>query len=93
MASVAEAIKEVNYIPEKKISIAERGVAIAEKVQKITENEVFNELLKIDIPEYELLDAFLFLIKSQQKIRAFLGVPAYMHKELGSKMMVEAKDP
>ncbi|KAG1337827.1 hypothetical protein COCNU_04G001330 [Cocos nucifera] len=89
-SSTAEAIKEATSIAEKGLLIAERGVAIAEKVQKrIAKDEVFHELLKIDVPEHELLDVFLFLIKSQQKIRAFSGVP----KELLSKMTAEAKDP
>lgn len=54
---------------------------------------MFNELLKINVIQYELLDAFYFLIESQQKIKAFFRVLAYMHKELLSKMMVEAKNP
>lgn len=50
-------IKEANYIVEKGLSIAKRGIVIAKKMQKVAEDEVFNELLKIDVPGHEVLDA------------------------------------
>ena len=80
--NVAKAIKEGN-------AIAERGIAIADRASPrcYNEDEIFDELLNIVVPEPLQLDAFLFLIKSKANMRAFFGVPSNRRWELLSKLM------
>ncbi|KAK9288926.1 hypothetical protein L1049_017397 [Liquidambar formosana] len=87
IASVADAIREGNII-------VERGIAIAAQSRPrcYSEDEVFSEILNIGVPEHLQLDAFLFLIKSQPKVRAFFGVPSDRRLELLMKMMYESRD-
>ena len=75
LSSVADAIREGNII-------AERG-----RPRIYSEEEVYAELINIGVPENLQLDAFLFLIKSAAKMRAFFAVPNDRRYELLLKLM------
>lgn len=75
-------IRESNIIAEKGIDAIERG-----RPKVYSEEEVYAELLKIDVPDHIQLDAFLFLIKDSSKVRAFFAVPSERRLELLQKMM------
>ncbi|KAK9273777.1 hypothetical protein L1049_018587 [Liquidambar formosana] len=87
IASVADVIKEGNIIEEKGIAIVEKGRPCC-----YPEDEVFSEIMNIRLLEHHQLGAFLFLIKSQLKVRAFFGVPSDCRLELLMKMMYESRD-
>ncbi|XP_062085441.1 uncharacterized protein At2g29880-like [Humulus lupulus] len=75
LTSVADALRKGNII-------AERG-----RLRIYSEEEVYAELLNIEVPEHLQLDAFLFLIKSAMKMRAFFAVPKERRYELLLKLM------
>ncbi|XVF68006.1 hypothetical protein PTKIN_Ptkin10aG0168000 [Pterospermum kingtungense] len=79
---VAKVMREGNAISEKLVAIQERC-----KQRCYSETEVFEELVNIGVPDYLQLDAFLFLINSPPKMRAFFGVPKELRQELLIKMM------
>ncbi|XVF88035.1 hypothetical protein PTKIN_Ptkin19aG0017000 [Pterospermum kingtungense] len=79
---VAEVMRVGNAISEKLVAIQERC-----KQRCYSETEVFEELVNIGVPDYLQLDAFLFLINSPPKMRAFFGVPKELRQELLIKMM------
>ena len=81
LTSVADALREGNII-------AERG-----RPHIYSEEEVYAELLNIEVPEHLQLDAFLFLIKSAAKIRAFFAVPRERRYELLLKLMFPGGQP
>ncbi|KAI9180607.1 hypothetical protein LWI28_006482 [Acer negundo] len=71
MNNVADAIREGNVI-------AEIGIAVIEKTRPriYEEQDIYAELLKIGVPDNVQLEAFLFLVKSPLKTRAFFAVPS-----------------
>ncbi|OMO97525.1 hypothetical protein CCACVL1_04536 [Corchorus capsularis] len=80
--NVVEAIREGN-------DIAAKGIVVLEKKGQptYTEDKVYQELVRLDIPKGILLDALLFLVKNDKNCRAFFAVPTSLHKELLYKMM------
>ncbi|KAK9284663.1 hypothetical protein L1049_023839 [Liquidambar formosana] len=87
IASVSDAIKEGNINSNKGIATAEKG-----RLHCYSEDEVFSEIMNIGLPEHLQLDAFLLLIKSQLKVKAFFGVPSDRLLELLMKMMYGSRD-
>lgn len=85
--NVAQAIKEGNAIAEKGIAVVERA-----RPRCYTEEEVFVELQNIGVRGSLLLDAFLFLIKSQANMRAFFAVPSNLRLDILSKLMTEGNN-
>ncbi|KAK1563637.1 hypothetical protein Q3G72_030491 [Acer saccharum] len=75
MNNVADAIREGN-------KIIERG-----QPHRHLEQEVYDELINIGVPEELQLDAYLFLIDSESKKRAFFAVPSERRYELLLKLM------
>jgi len=81
---VAASIRQGNEIAKKGLvimiqgyEIAKEGLAIMERGHPCcySEDEVFSELVKIEIPMDVQLNAMLFLIKDPAKMKAFFRVP------------------
>ncbi|KAL5571102.1 hypothetical protein UlMin_020699 [Ulmus minor] len=82
MNNVADAIREGNVLIEK-------GILVFEKTRPCLyeEQDIYAELLKIGIPDNIQLEAFLFLVKSPLKTRAFFAVPSPRRYEFLLNMM------
>ncbi|KAL5566274.1 hypothetical protein UlMin_029438 [Ulmus minor] len=80
--NVAEAIRERNIITEKGITILEKG-----RPHLYFEEEIYAELVSIGTPNHLLLDALLFLGKSQSKVRSLFAFPRERRLEMLLKMM------
>ena len=91
---VAEAIKEGNRIAEKGLVIVEKQIAIVERarLRVYSDDEIYDELMKIGVPEHLQLETFLFLLKHPTHKRAFFGVPSEHRLELLYKLMYGQND-
>lgn len=87
MTDVTGALRGGGTIVEKMVTVLERG-----HPRIYSEDEVCQELLNIEIPDELQLDAFLFLIKSASKTRAFFAVPKQRRRTLLLKMMHTSTD-
>jgi len=64
-------------IAEKEIVAMERGWPHC-----YSEDEIFTKLKNIGVPNHFQIEAFLFLIDSQSKMRAFFGCPGERRRKL-----------
>ena len=80
--NMVEAIKKGNIIAEKGITIFEKG-----RPGLYSEEEIYAVLVSIGTLDHLLLDALLFLGKSQSKVRALFAFPRERRLEMLLKMM------
>lgn len=86
--NVVEAIREGNIIAEKGITIFEKG-----RPGLYSEEEIYAVLVSIGTLDHLLLDALLFLGKSQSKVRALFAFPRERRLEMLLKMMCPTNEP